>query len=193
MVIPGFLSSDRSTIVMRRMLSNHGYRVRGWGLGLNIGLRPHLLHRAEAQLEQAAVDGKVTLIGWSLGGLYARELAKMRPDLVDSVITLGSPFSGDIHANNAWRLYETVNRHKVDAPPIEASLHAKPPVPTFALWSRRDGIVAPACARGLPGEADRSIEVDCTHIGFVAEPCALKAVLDTLNEHVRARSGPITD
>lgn len=182
MVIPGLLASDRSTVVMRRMLKAHGFRAYGWGLGVNAGVRTDLLERAEEQLEHAARKGKVTLIGWSLGGLYAREIAKRRPELVERVLTLGSPFSGDIRANNAWRLYEMVNDHKVDNPPIDARVHEKPPVPTIALWSRRDGIVAPACARGRPEECDRAIEVDCTHIGFMAEPCALNAVLDVLRE-----------
>ncbi len=183
MVIPGLLSSDRSTVVMRRMLRTHGYRAYGWSLGINRGVSASLLERAEAELERiASRRGKVTLIGWSLGGLYAREIAKRRPDLVNRVITLGSPFSGDIHANNAWRLYEMVNDHKVDNPPIDARVHEKPPVPTIALWSRKDGIVAPACARGLEGECDRTVEVDCTHIGFMAEPCALQAVLEVLKD-----------
>jgi hypothetical protein len=182
MVIPGLLSSDRSTVVMRRMLRAHGYRAYGWSLGINRGVSVSLLERAEAELERVSRHGPVTLIGWSLGGLYAREIAKRRPDLVERVITLGSPFSGDVHANNAWRLYEMVNDHKVTNPPIEASVHEKPPVPTIALWSRKDGIVAPASARGAEGECDRTVEVDCSHIGFMAEPCALEAVLRVLKD-----------
>jgi pimeloyl-ACP methyl ester carboxylesterase len=90
----------------------------------------------------------------------------LRPDLVARVVTLGTPFSGDPHANNAWRLYELVAGHRVDAPPIEAKLAEKPPVPTLAIWSRRDGVVAPACARGREGESDRQLELDCGHMDF---------------------------
>ena len=180
MVIPGFLASDHSTSILRRTLAANGYRACGWGLGVNVGVRSDLFERIEAQLDRAAKAGPVTLIGWSLGGLYARELAKLRPDQVAGVITLGSPFSGDVHANHAWWLYELLNDHKVDRPPLDVDVHEKPPVPTIALWSRRDGIVAPASARGQPHECDRSVELDCTHMGFMSEPCAMRAILDIL-------------
>lgn len=180
MVLPGFLSSDQSTTVLRRALEAAGYKVHGWGLGFNWGARSDLLDRLEGRLERAARKEPVTLIGWSLGGLYAREIAKRRPELVARVITLGSPFSGDIRANNAWRLYEMLNDHRVDSPPIDVRVSEKPPVPTFALWSRADGIVAPACARGEPDECDEAIEIGCTHMGFMTQPCAIQAVLDVL-------------
>jgi pimeloyl-ACP methyl ester carboxylesterase len=182
MVIPGFLASDYSTVILRRTLEAAGYRAYGWGLGFNLGARGDLLDRMDAQLDRAARRGPVSLVGWSLGGIYARELAKKRPDKVARVITLGSPFSGDVRANNAWRLYELINDHKVDAPPIEARVNEKPPVPTIAFWSRADGIVAPACARGEPHECDRSIELDCTHMGFMTAACAMRAVLDALGD-----------
>jgi thioesterase domain-containing protein len=95
MVIPGFLATDHSTSVLRRTLQASGYRAYGWGLGLNLGARKDLLERMDAQLDRAARHGPVSLVGWSLGGLYARELAKRQADKVASVITLGSPFSGD--------------------------------------------------------------------------------------------------
>ena len=180
MVIPGFLASDFSTLILRRTLEGAGYRVHGWGLGMNLGARSDLLDRLEYRLNRAGRHGPVSLVGWSLGGLYARELAKRRPDQVARVITLGSPFSGDVRANNAWWLYEMLNDHKVDAPPIEARLAEKPPVPTIAVWSRADGIVAPACARGEPDECDRNVELDCTHMGFMTAACAMQAVLDAL-------------
>lgn len=180
MVIPGFLASDHSTTVLRRTLRAAGYRAYGWGLGMNLGARHDILDRMAVQLERAARRGPVSLVGWSLGGLYARELAKRHPDKVARVITLGSPFSGDARANNAWRIYEMLNDHKVDSPPIEARVHEKPPVPTIAFWSRKDGIVAPACARGRPEECDRAVELDCTHMGFMTADCALDAVLEAL-------------
>jgi pimeloyl-ACP methyl ester carboxylesterase len=133
MVIPGFLATDWSTVILRRTLEAAGYRAYGWGLGMNLGARHDLLERMEAQLARAAHHGPVSLVGWSLGGIYARELAKRRPDQVAKVITLGSPFSGDVRANNAWRLYELINDHKVDAPPIEVRVNEKPPVPTIAF------------------------------------------------------------
>lgn len=180
LVIPGFLATDSSTQLLRRTLDHAGYRAYGWKQGVNLGAKLDLFDRLEARLEKAARRGPVTLIGWSLGGLYARELAKRQPDKVAKVITLGSPFSGDIRANHAWWLYEMLNDHKVDAPPVEVSVGEKPPVPTIAFWSRQDGIVAPACARGEPHQCDESVEVDCTHMGFMTCPRTMRALLDKI-------------
>jgi pimeloyl-ACP methyl ester carboxylesterase len=180
MVIPGFLATDHSTTVLRRALEDSGYRVYGWGLGWNLGARSDILDRIETQLHRAAKRGPVTLIGWSLGGLYAREVAKRQPDKVARVVTLGSPFSGDVRANNAWRLYEMVNDHKVDSPPLDVRVNEKPPVPTIAFWSRRDGIVAPASARGEPHECDKEVELDCSHMGFASDLKAIRVILAEL-------------
>jgi pimeloyl-ACP methyl ester carboxylesterase len=166
MVVPGFMANDRTTLGLQRALAAAGFRVAGWGLGLNKGVRPDTLALLAARVEAFGGGEKVILVGWSLGGVFARELAKVRPDLVEKVVTMGSPFSGDMRANNVWRLYEWIAGHPVDRPPIEADLALKPPVPTLALWSRRDGIVSVRSARGLAGESDRQIELDCSHMGF---------------------------
>jgi hypothetical protein len=166
MVVPGFMANDRTTLGLQRALAKAGYRVAGWGLGLNKGVKPDILERLAERVEAFGKGGKVTLAGWSLGGVFARELAKKRPDLVEKVITMGSPFSGNMRANNVWRLYEWIAGHPVDRPPIEADLPLKPPVPTLALWSRKDGIVSVRSARGLPGESDRQVELHCSHMGF---------------------------
>lgn len=182
MVIPGFLARDMFTARLRRALAMAGYSPHGWGLGLNRGVSADLLDRLCDRLDTIALmDGTpVSLIGWSLGGLYARELAKLRPGVVDRVITLGSPFSGDMRANRAWRLYEWINRHPVDRPPVAVAVAEKPPVETFALWSALDGIVAPACARGERHEADHRVEVACRHLDFVSAPAAVRAILAAL-------------
>ena len=96
------------------------------------------------------------------------------------MVTLGTPFSGDPRANNAWRMYELVAGHKVDNPPIHAKVAEKPPVHTVAMWSRNDGIVAPASARGLEGERDTEIEVDCSHMGFAVDSRAWPAVIEAV-------------
>ena len=166
MVIPGFVANDRTTLGLQRALAAAGYRVIGWGMGLNTGVKPDTRERIAERIEAFGGGGKVILVGWSLGGIFAREIAKLRPELVEKVITLGSPFSGDMRANNVWRLYEWVAGHPVDNPPIETDLAEKPPVPTLALWSRRDGIVSIRSARGLEGESDRQIELRCSHMGF---------------------------
>lgn len=180
MVIPGFLATDRTTLGLQRALAQAGWRVTGWGLGLNRGVRADTIDRISQQVARHGRGGKVVLVGWSLGGLYAREVAKARPDLVEKVVTLGSPFSGDPRGNNVWRLYEWIAGHPVDAPPIEARTHEKPPVPTLAIWSRRDGIVSVACARGAPGEHDAELELDCSHMGFAVSSRAWPRIVEAI-------------
>ncbi|WP_299329710.1 alpha/beta hydrolase [Parasphingopyxis sp.] len=181
-VLPGFLASDQSTTRLRRTLEAAGYAAHGWGHGVNLRLSAQLFGRMnDAVLGLADVTGqRVALVGWSLGGLYARELAKVSPQAVRQVITLGSPFSGDPRHNRVWRLYEMIARHPVDKPPIDVRLHEKPPVPTTALWSRRDGVIPGDCARGAAGEADRTIELDCRHMDFASDRRSLAAILQTL-------------
>jgi alpha-beta hydrolase superfamily lysophospholipase len=186
LVIPGFLAGDRFTLALRNTLDAAGYCAFGWGAGLNRGATPDLFEKLEARLD-AVIDcagAPVSLVGWSLGGIYARELAKRHPGVVDRVITLGSPISGDPRANRAWRIYERVAGHPVDAPPIAVRVGEKPPVPTFAIWSRNDGIVAPSAARGQPGERDAEIEVTARHVGMIWQRSALIALLDALEAHV---------
>ncbi|HYE29645.1 MAG TPA: alpha/beta fold hydrolase [Allosphingosinicella sp.] len=180
MVVPGFLATDRTTLGLQRALAAAGYRVAGWGLGLNRGARADLLERLAERIERHGRGRPVVLVGWSLGGIFAREVAKRRPELVAKVVTLGTPFSGNPRANNAWRLYELVAGHKVDAPPIDARPAEKPPVPTLALWSRRDGVVAPACARGGEGESDRQVELQCSHMGFGVSGRAYPAIVEAI-------------
>ena len=95
-------------------------------------------------------------------------------------MTLGSPFSGDPRANNVWRLYELVAGHKVDNPPIRTDTSQKPPVPTLAIWSRGDGIVAPAAARGRAGERDAELEMDCSHMGFATSARAYPRIIEAV-------------
>ena len=160
-----------------------GYAAYGWEVGQNRGARADLLDRLGQRLAQVtARHGQpAVLIGWSLGGVYARELAKRHPDAVRCVITLGTPFAGDMRANNAWRAYQLVTGHAVDEPPIEADFAAKPPVPTIALWSPKDGVVAPRAACGWPHERDRAIAVRCNHLAFAADPRAIAEVLRQLD------------
>ena len=166
LVLPGFLATDRTTMELRRALAYAGWRVYPWGLGLNLGAKADTLITLGQRLE-AIYDGRpVLLVGWSLGGMFARELARVQPDKVRAVVTLGSPFSGNLKTNTNMReFYERIAGHDVDFPPFPRSAD-KPPVPTLALWSRKDGIVAPRAARGLDHEVDKSVEIDTHHMGF---------------------------
>lgn len=182
MVVPGFLATDRTTLGLQRALGQAGYRVTGWGLGLNRGAQADTLDRLAERIAAFGEGAPIVLVGWSLGGVFAREVAKARPDLAAKVVTMGSPFSGDPRGNNVWRLYERVAGHPVDAPPIDTVLHEKPPVPTLALWSRRDGIVSVACARGREGESDRQLELACSHMGFAVSARAYPGIVRAIRE-----------
>ncbi len=176
MVVPGFLASDQTTSRLRRSLEGAGFAAYGWGLGRNKGIKADIFDRLDARIDELGLDGPIILVGWSLGGLIAREYAKYAADRVAKVVTLGSPFSGDLRANNAWRIYEFVAGHKVDSPPVEVSLADKPPVHTCAFWSSNDGVVAPYSARGRRHESDERIELDCSHMAFVARPDAIRMI-----------------
>lgn len=184
LVLPGILSNDGATSLMRRTLDAAGYDAYRSKLGVVTGVTPETFARAEARLAEvhAAAGDKVTLIGISLGGLYARVLAQRHPEQVALVVTLGTPFSGDRRANNAWRLYEAINDHKVDNPPLSDDPRQKPPVRTIAIWSPRDGVVAPACSRGEEGECDRAIEVPQRHFEFSASRASIERIVAILAE-----------
>ena len=182
MLIPGFGSHPWRMTAMRKGLEAAGHSVADWGLGWNLGAsedRFEAVCRAVTSMSEA--EGRpLVLVGWSLGGVFAREIAKRLPERVEKVITLGSPFSGDMHGNNAWRIYHWIAGHAVDEPPVPMDFADKPPVPTIALWSARDGIVHRRCASGRPGERDVSIPVRCTHMGFAWHPEAIAAVADAI-------------
>ena len=164
-VIPGFFASDKTCNGLREALADAGWRTFPWDLGMNRGAHPDVLRHLRQRLEVIHDSKPILLVGWSLGGVYARELAREVPGMVRAVVTLGSPFSGDPHMNNVWRLYEWVAGHKVDDPPVMHS-SAKPPVPSLAIWARKDGIIAPRAARGLEGERDKQVEINCSHMAF---------------------------
>jgi len=182
LVIPGMLSGDRATAFLRATLREAGFEAFGWNEGFNVRVTSETIARVEARLTGIAERSgtKVLVIGWSLGGLYARLLAHRRPEIVAMVATLGSPFSGDRHANNAWRLYERLNDHTVDAPPFPDDIAIKPPVPTIAMWSRRDGVVAADCARGQPDQSDFQIELPYRHFELGSSRKAVNDVVEAL-------------
>lgn len=185
LVFPGILSSDPATSLMRRTLKRKGYDAYGSKLGVVTGVTHRLMAKAQARLDEVhEKHGRpITLIGISLGGLYARVLAQRNPDKVHLVMTLGTPFSGDRRANNAWRVYEAINDHGVDNPPFSDNPSDKPPVPTIAIWSPNDGIIAPACSRGLEHERDLAVEVPERHFEFSASRASIKRILILLEEH----------
>ena len=184
LVIPGFLCSDQTTFSLRKRLAKHGYRVHGWKQGWNFGARADTLEKLRERIESLGHQRKLVIVGWSLGGLYAREYARYNPDQVRAVITLGSPFSGDPRQNTIWPLYERIAGHSVLDPPVPR-VTEKPPVPHLALWSRRDGLIAPRAARGLDHERDEEVELDCHHMAFAISPHATKEVVREIDRFLK--------
>lgn len=184
LVIPGLTTGDISTSLLRRTLKVRGFAPEGWRQGINTGADPAKLHRLEARIRQLRREtGKpVVLIGWSLGGMYARVLAHRQPEDIDMVVTVASPFSGDRYANNAWRIYEALNDHSVDNPPFTEDISAKPPVPTIAVWSAKDGIVAPECSRGKDGESDYTLRIDAPHFTIGTSARCIEKILAKITE-----------
>jgi pimeloyl-ACP methyl ester carboxylesterase len=185
LVIPGFLCSDQTTFSLRRELAHAGFRVHGWKQGWNLGAKEDTLDRLRQRIEGLGHERPIVIVGWSLGGLYAREYARSHPDQVKAVITLGSPFSGDPRQNNVWQLYEKVAKHPVDKPPVPR-ITEKPPVPHLALWSRRDGLIAPRAARGLDHERDEAVELDCHHMAFAISKRAAQDVVREIEKFLQA-------
>jgi len=187
LVIPGFLASDRTCTELRRALAARGWRTYPWQLGVNRGAHPDILRHLRQRLEIISGGQPVLVVGWSLGGVYARELAREVPQLVRAVVTLGSPFSGDPHQNNVWKLYEWIAGHPVDAPPVPHQ-PGKPPVPTLAIWSKGDGIIARRAARGLDGERDQAVELGCGHMAFGVSRRATRRVVHEIDRFLKRNS-----
>src|SRR6266404_5549655 len=185
LVLPGLLADDMSTRPLRGFLNSHGYKAHGWKQGRNLGLRggveSDMLARIDELYERHG-QRKISLIGWSLGGLYARQLAKITPYKVRSMISLGSPFAGSPKATNAWRIYEmasgtTINDQElVNGGPLADA----PPVPTTSIFSRTDGICAWQTCLNVEAAEVENIEVYGSHCGLGHHPAAVYAIADRL-------------
>lgn len=181
-VFPGLAASDMSTAPLRRFLKQRGYDAHAWEQGRNIGPGRGVLEACFVKVRSlhAQTGRKVSLIGWSLGGIYARETAKVLPECVRSVITLGTPFAGPARATNAWQVYEMLSGEKAHARASTFNLAKAPPVPTTSIYSRTDGIVAWQCSVQAPGGETENIEVEASHVGLGVTPAVFYAVADRL-------------
>jgi pimeloyl-ACP methyl ester carboxylesterase len=184
LALPGFLASDLSMAPMRRYLKELGYDTYAWNMGRNLGgvaSKRGALRDLLKQIHETT-GRKVSIIGWSLGGVYARDLAVQLPDMVRSVITLGSPFTNDITATNATRLYEALSGEgATDNPEIREAIAGDMPVPATSIYSRTDGIVNWRTSLLRASDTSENIEVHlASHIGLGVNPASLWAVADRL-------------
>ncbi len=184
LVLPGFMAGDTSTRPMRGLLDDLGYEAHGWGLGRNVRIdatREAEMNDVLSRIAESA-GRKVSIIGWSLGGVFAREIAKANPDMVRLVISLGSPITNDRSSTNASRLFEYLNGKEPE--PVRAGryrdLETAPPVPTTSILTKSDGIVAWRGSVQKPGPETENIEVLASHCGLGVNPAVMVAIADRL-------------
>jgi pimeloyl-ACP methyl ester carboxylesterase len=186
LVFPGLGANDFTTAPLRHFLDGLGYVTHAWGQGFNFGPRHGVLKRCNDDVRALFKRHAkaVSLIGWSLGGIYAREMAKELPEQTRCVITLGTPFTGHPRATNAWRVFELLSGKVAHDPVMIEQIRIPPPVPTTSIYSRTDGIVAWRCSVNEPGPLAENIEVQASHVGMGLNPLALYAIADRLAQPI---------
>jgi pimeloyl-ACP methyl ester carboxylesterase len=187
LVLPGFVTTDASTTLLRRYLQALGYTPYAWELGRNLG--PKAIGREGEKLIErldaiyAETGRQVSIIGWSLGGVMARQVARRRPDKVRQVISLGSPFTGNPRATNVMQAYETLTGQRMSDAHTQAQLRESrqtPPVPSTAIYTKADGVVAwQNCCEPEDATTD-NIEVYGSHCGLGVNASVLYAIADRL-------------
>ena len=184
LTLPGFLASDLSMTPMRRYLRELGYDAYAWRMGRNIGGVSRMRSALRDRLGEihASTGRKVSIVGWSLGGVYARDLALQAPDQVRDVVTLGSPFANDVTATNATRLYQALTGETVsEDSELRKAIAGDLPVPATSIYSRTDGVVNWRTCLQRPSDTAENIEVRlASHVGLGVNAAALWAVADRL-------------
>jgi pimeloyl-ACP methyl ester carboxylesterase len=183
LVLPGFLASDRSTRPIRQFLCELGYDTHGWGKGRNLGEFYKMRDVLEGLVEEIYTRSgqKVSIVGWSLGGVFARYLSLVMPEKIRSVITLGSPFAADIQATSARKLYDLVSKEGPVRPGDLEKIAGDLPVPNTSIYSKLDGIVNWKTCIAKPAENAESIEIRlASHVGIGVNPAAFWATADRL-------------
>lgn len=187
LVLPGFTASDRSTGILRRYLTHLGYDAHTWDLGRNLGPRSigadgrHLAARLDEIHERTGRT--ISLIGWSLGGVMARQLSRQAPHAVRQIITLGSPFTGNPQATPVRKVYERVTGNSTAENRMRfnfAESRTPPPVPSTAIYSRSDGVVPWQNCIEPESPTTDNIEVHGSHCGLGVNPAVLYAIADRL-------------
>lgn len=187
MFLPGFMASNRSTIPMRRLFTELNYDAHGWESGRNVRVNEATVMKMENQLTRLFKSSgrKVSLIGWSLGGVLARELAKLHPEKVRLVASLGSPLSNDRGHSSAKRLFELLNGNepKVIQKGKFDELHIAPPVPTTSILTKTDGVVHWRASVQEEGDhPSENIVVHASHLGLGVNPSVMLALADRLSQ-----------
>jgi len=187
LVLPGLMASDLSTRVLRAWLGRLDYPVVGWALGRNRGPTQEVMGELPMLVDRLAREHgtAVSIVGWSLGGIYARRLARKAPRQVRQVISLGSPFAlverpldGSAGARAYQRLAPRRPSARISGP--RGSLARPLPVPSTAVYSRWDGVVDWRACRQEPGPRSENVAVHASHLGMGHDPAVLWVVADRL-------------
>ena len=187
-ILPGLGASDESTHYIRNFLIGLGYNVYPWGLGVNLGPLDGIDKTTSVvsdRIKQISAENngaKVSIIGWSLGGIYAREIAKALPHIVRQVITLGTPFKGGKGSTNIAELYELLSSDKshLDPATIE-TIATKPNVPFTSIYSKTDGVVTWKCCIEDESDISQNIEIPAaSHLGLIHNPLCMRIISDRL-------------
>jgi len=196
LVLPGFGAGDASTWALRSYLVAIGYRAMTWSLGRNMGYRTlgQAEQRLRTRVEQIAQDSgsKISLIGWSLGGVMARQMAREHPELIRQVITLAAPFTGNPTATSVRPIYELLSGEDFNSPDVLAAWKANrtpPPVPTTSIYSRTDGICAWQNCLEVETDLATNVEVHGSHIGMPHNPVVFDIIANRLAGEGAARPG----
>ena len=181
--IPPFGAGDAFTRVLRWYLARLGYQVHKWGSPEILALH-RLQNVAVRRLREIAAEagGPISIIGHSLGGIYAREVARAAPEHARRVITVGSPFAGDLKSNVVWPMYESVTGTRISSIPREIldRLNEPLPMPSTAVYSRTDGVVSWKACNDVEADQNENIEVPGSHIGLLHNPAAFYVIADRL-------------
>lgn len=182
-VLPGFFAGDLSTKPMRDYFESLGYQVFGWNMGQNLGPTHTTLKAMDSIVQHAhrRTKGKVSIVGWSLGGIYAREMSRRHTHMVRRVITMGSPIRGNFADTNLTNVFEVMSpffSQHIDE--MRNAMHAPPPVPASAIYTKSDGVVPWRACLELPSDHTENIQVIGSHCGLGFNPAALWAVADRL-------------
>lgn len=178
MVVPGLLSTDWATTILRKDLAKLGFNVHGWEMGMNLGRMESLAALTEkVRLLHKATGQKIILIGWSMGGIFSREVAKQIPDCIEELITIGSPFANVNAPNHAKWVFDLLNDTNQIDEEFTRQLPKPAAVKTTCLYSKRDGIVPwQACIEPTEDELHTNIEVKSSHFGMGANPNVVRMV-----------------
>jgi pimeloyl-ACP methyl ester carboxylesterase len=188
--LPGYRSDDTAMLALRRYLARWGYAPYPWGLGANLGIgyqridyEKRMLEKLESIVEKHGEPA--TLIGWSQGGVIAREVTKQRPELVSQLIVLGSPLADAPEATTLFRIFRRTSAEEITNELMSMMREVASPLPNvrcICIYSNSDGIVSADIAQDLVSPNVENIRVSSSHLGMAVNPVVLFIIADRLSQ-----------